>query len=268
MIKNSWKMFKASWAVLAADKELLIFPILSSIGVLVVTATFAIPLFLGNAFDRLYTNGMGVAGFLGLFLFYVVQYTVIFFANTALVGAALIRLRGGDPTVGDGMSIAGRNIAPILGFALIAATVGMLLRLISQKSRGPGRLIVSLIGMSWTIATYLVVPILAVEGVGPIEAIKRSVGYLKRTWGEQIVGNIGLGALFGLGFIAILLVFAPLFYLILSASTVNVWLLAAAGMAFLLVLVIFGLVRSTLDGIYTAAVYQYAVEGQHSGTSA
>jgi hypothetical protein len=258
-------MFKASLAVLAADKELLIFPIFSSIGVLIVTATFAIPLFLGNAFDSFYTHGMGIAGFLVLFLFYVVQYTVIFFANTALVGAAMIRLRGGDPTVGDGMSIAGRNIVPILGYALIAATVGMLLRLVSQKSRGPGRLIVSLIGMSWTIATYLVVPILAVEGVGPIEAIKRSMSYLRRTWGEQIAGSLGLGAIFGLAFFAILLAFVPVFYLILSAAEVNVWLLGGAGVALLLVLVIFGLVRSTLEGIYSAAVYQYAVEGQHSG---
>jgi hypothetical protein len=264
-LSNSWKMFKASLAVLAADKELLIFPIFSSIGVLIVTATFAVPLFLGNAFDSMYTHGLGIAGFVILFLFYVVQYTVIFFANTALVGAAMIRLRGGDPTVMDGMSIAGRNLLPIVGYALIAATVGMLLRLASQKSRGPGRLIASLIGMTWTVATYLVVPILAVEGVGPIEAIKRSVNYLRRTWGEQIAGNLGLGVLFGVAFILILLIFAPVFYLILSAPEVNAWLLGGAGVALVLVLVIFGLIRSTLEGIYTAAVYQYAVEGQHSG---
>ncbi len=262
---NSWQMFKASLAVLAADKELLIFPILSSIALILVSLAFALPLFLGSLTDSIFFSNNGLFGFIALFLFYLVQYTVIFFANTALVGAALIRLRGGDPTVKDGLSIAAGRFGPILGYALIAATVGVLLQSISRRSNGIGRFIISLVGMAWNVATYLVVPILAVENVGPIEAVKRSAAYLKRTWGEQIAGNIGLGLLFGLVTFLVILASVPFFYLILSAQTVNVWLLGGLALILLMVLSIVGLLRSAVEGIYAAAVYQYAVDGQASG---
>ena len=264
-LANSWKMFKASLSVLAADKELLIFPILSSIGLTLVTLAFALPLFLGNLFDTFFSEGAGPVGYIIVFLFYIVQYTVIFFANTALVGAAMIRLRGGDPTVRDGLAIAGRNFGPILGYALIAATVGMIMQTASRKSNGLGRMLISLVGMVWNIATYLVVPVLAVEGVGPIEAIKRSAAYLKRTWGEQIAGNIGLGFFFFLAFLALLLIFAPLFYLVLSAEVINLWLLGGLIAVLFLLFSVLGLIKSTVEGIYSAAVYQYAVDGQASG---
>ena len=122
----------------------------------------------------------------------------------------MIRLRGGDPTVSDGIKIATKNFVSILGYALIAATVGMILRWLSERSKGLGRFVISLIGMAWNVGTYLVVPVLAVEGVGPIEAIKRSVSYLKKTWGEQIIGNVGIGAVVGLATLIVILVGAGL----------------------------------------------------------
>src|SRR5512135_2733488 len=168
-LSNSWELLKASARVLLADKELVVFPIFSTIGVLLVTLTFALPVFFSNFFDRaLFGGRIEALGLVVAFLFYVVQYTVIFFANTALVGAAMIRLRGGDPTVSDGFRIAGSRMGPIIGYALIAATVGMILRAISKRSNGIGRLIVSLVGLAWNVATYLVVPVLAVENVGPL----------------------------------------------------------------------------------------------------
>jgi len=260
---NSWNMFKASLKVLAADKELLIFPIISSIGLMIVTATFALPMFLSGFFDQMVAGGMQISGIVVLFLFYVVQYTVIFFANTALVGASMIRLRGGDPTIGDGLRIAAKHFGPILGYALIAATVGVLLKSLSRKSR-LGRIIASLVGLAWNLATYLVVPILALEDVGPIEAIKRSVTYLKRTWGEQLVGSLGLGWIFAPLYILALLIFVPVVLLILSGAEPNLWLLGGVVVLLLLAFSIIGLIKSTLEGIYSAAVYQYAVEGKVS----
>lgn len=260
-LSNSWELLKASARVLMADKELVIFPIISTIGVLLVTLTFALPFLFSNFFDNLVMGGrIEVMGFLVAFLFYVVQYTVIFFANTALVGAALIRLRGGDPTVGDGFRIAGSRIGPILGYALIAATVGMILRAISQRSKGLGRMVVSLIGFAWNVATYLVVPVLAVENVGPIEAIKRSADLLRRTWGEQIAGNLGMGGIFFLFYLALIIVFIPVVILAINAQSIAV--LIAAVIIFILVISIAGLVQSTLEGIYSAAVYQYATTGE------
>ena len=125
-ISNSWELVKESLRVLQADKELLIFPVISSIGVVIVSLTFLLPMLIAGAFDAIFARGGEVMGFIVFFAFYIVQYTVIFFANTALVGAAMIRLRGGDPTVSDGLQIASKHFGAILGYALVSATVGMI----------------------------------------------------------------------------------------------------------------------------------------------
>ena len=255
---RSWELIKASARVLAADKELLVFPIISAIASLFVTAAFAIPLFLSGGISLGAKNGFLAIDYLVLFLFYIVQYFVIFFANTALVGAATIRLKGSDPTVGDGFRIAFSHFGAILGYAAIAATVGMLLRLVSERSRGLGRLVVSLLGFTWNIATFLVVPILAVEGIGPIQAIQRSTALLKKTWGEQIIGNFGVGAIFGLIVLGLILISLPIFYLLMIAETI--WGVIALAVCLVLAFILMGLVQSTLNGIYTAAIYQYAIE--------
>jgi hypothetical protein len=263
-LSNSWELVKASAGVLRADKELLIFPIISSIGLFLVTAVFIIPFFAGAALDSAIFEDFQLASFIILFAYYIVQYTVIFFANTALVGAAMIRLQGGDPTVRDGIDIALKNFGAILGYSLIAATVGVLLKAVNDRSKGFGRFIVSLLGTAWNIATYLVVPILAVEGIGPIDAVKRSVELLKRTWGEQIVGNFGIGAISGLAFFITILLGGGAIYLAVAMEFGFVVVLALAVLVFI-ALGILGLISSALNGIYSAAVYQYAVTGKAGG---
>jgi hypothetical protein len=261
-ISNSWQLVKASFRVLQADKELMVFPLISSIGVVIVTLTFLFPMLLAGFFESVSKTGGEILGFLILFLFYIVQYTVIFFANTALVGAAMIRLKGGDPTVSDGVRIASSRFGAILGYALISATVGMILRAIANRG-WLGNLISSLFGLVWNVATFLVVPILAIENVGPIDAVKRSIALLKKTWGEQIAGNLGLGAVFGLVVFGMIIIAIPLFYLAITAESAA--LIIALIVIYVLAFVLVGLISSTLSGIYTAAVYQYATEGQVSG---
>ena len=118
-IGNSWELIKASARVLQADKELMIFPIVSAIGTLIVSAIFFLPMILSNFFDAVVLGGGEVLGLVVLFIFYIAQYTVIFFANTALVAAAMIRLKGGDPTLADGFRAAFPRIGPIFGYWLI-----------------------------------------------------------------------------------------------------------------------------------------------------
>lgn len=263
-ISNSWELVKASARVLSLDKELLIFPIVSAVGVVAVTALFIIPALLGSLFDSFFSESFGVFGTVLAFLYYIVQYTIVFFSNTALVGAAMIRIRGGNPTVMDGVRIASRQFFNILGYALIASTVGIVLKLISDRSKGLGRFIISIIGLAWNVGTYLVVPILAVEGVGPIEAVKRSVNYLKRTWGEQIIGNFGIGTTMGL--LTFVVVIIGIAVLALAAwMEAPLFLLIALGALLGLTLVFLGLISSTLNGIYTAAVYEYAATGEVKG---
>jgi hypothetical protein len=259
-IGNSWALLKASIAVLRADKELVVFPILSTIAVLVVTASFALPMLFAGFVDTLLEGDTQILGIIVGFAFYVVQYSVIIFANSALVGAAMIRLRGGDPTVGDGFRIALERIGAILVYALVSATVGMILRFVSERGKTVGQIVSSIAGMAWNLATYLVVPVLVVEGVGPLEAIKRSANYLKRTWGEQIVGNFSVGVIFGLAVLLVILIAIPVLYLVVLTKSIA--LIALTAVLFVLAFVFLGLINSTLNGIYVAAVYRYAAEGE------
>ena len=259
-LSRSWTLVKASAAVLAADKELLVFPVVSSVLVILVSITFAVPVVLAGVFDATVGDSrFPIAGYVLGFLFYVVQYFVIFFCNTALVGAALIRLRGGDPTVADGFRIARARLVPILGYAAIAATVGMVLRAISERSGFIGRLVIGLVGMAWNLATFLVVPVLVVEDVGPVEAVKRSAEYLRRTWGEQIVGTMGMGLVFGLVSVATVVTGIALF--VGAAAVDSVALMVTVGVTTIFVLLALGLVSAALGGVYAAAVYRYASEG-------
>lgn len=258
---NSWSLVKASAAVLGADKELMVFPAISAVLSVVVLITFAVPSVLAGLFDStvLADSGLPLAGYVVGFLFYVVQYFVIIFCNTALVGAALIRLRGGDPTVGDGFRLATSRVGHILGYAVIAATVGVILRAISERSGVIGKLVVSLVGLAWNLATFLVVPVLAAEDVGPMDAVKRSSAYLRKTWGEQIVGTAGMGAVFGLISFGTVILFIALF--IAAAATQSAAVMIAVAVGFGLTMLALVLVSSTLGGIYAAAVYRYAAEG-------
>jgi hypothetical protein len=262
-IGNSWALLKASFAVLRADKELVVFPIVSTVAVLVVTASFALPMLFAGFLDSLMEGETQIVGYIVCFAFYVVQYFVIIFANSALVGAALIRLRGGDPTVGDGFRIAMERIGTILAYALVSATVGMILRFISERGKTVGRIVSSIVGMAWNLATYLAVPVLVVEGVGPLEAVKRSASYLKKTWGEQIVGNFSVGVIFGLITLLLILIGIPVFYFVITSKSIA--LIAITAVVFVLAFVVLGLINSTLNGIYVAAVYRYAVEGDTGG---
>ena len=259
-LSNSWRLVKASAAVLRADKELIIFPLISAIGVLLVTATFALPMFFAGLFDSLFSGGSnGILFYAVLFLYYVVQYTVIIFANAALVGAAMIRLEGGDPTVGDGVRVALDHFSQIMGFAVFSATVGIILRALSQRD-GLGRFVASLVGMAWNLAIFLAVPVLVVENVGPWEAITRSTALLKRTWGEQIAGNFGVGLIFM--FIYIALIILGILAVMLAIPTQTTPLIISVVLLVIFAFVLVALAQSTLSGIYTAAVYQFAATGK------
>jgi hypothetical protein len=238
----------------------MLFPVMSGISTILVCATFVAPIAATGAWELFTADGQG--GYVPLsimFGFYVVLYAVIFFFNAALVGAALIRLDGGDPTVGDGLAIASKRIGSILGYAVIAATVGMILRMIAERSGFLGKLVAGLFGMAWTLATYLAVPVLVTKDIGPLDAVKESAMVFKRTWGEQVVGNFGMGwaiFLMVLGWTAV-----SGLALYVAANLVPVAIIPAVGAA-VLGYILLGLFGSALNGVYTAALYRYAMTGE------
>ncbi|MBN8212460.1 MAG: hypothetical protein J0M09_06030 [Xanthomonadales bacterium] len=250
---RSWGLIKASASVLRADKELMLFPILSSLATLLVLATFALPVFA----LKLFADGFNVFGAVIGFAFYFCQYSVIVFFNSALVAAATIRLEGGDPTFSDGIRAAKARLPAILGYAAIAATVGVLLQ--SLKNRDNNvivRMIGSGLGMAWTLATFLVVPVLVNREIGPVDALKESVVLLKKTWGENAIGNVGIGAAFSLitTFVVLLGILAT--FLAWQASMA---LAIGVAAAFLIGVLVLGVTQAALSGIYSAALYRYAV---------
>jgi hypothetical protein len=256
-LSNSWELVKASARVLSADKELVVFPLISAGALVLVSAFFVVPMVLLGADGRVTDSPLGVVAAL---LFYVATSFVIFFCNSALVGAALIRLRGGDPTVADGFRIAFDKVGLIFGYAVVAATVGVLLRAIQERAGILGRIVTGLIGVVWNLATFLAVPVLVSEEVGPVEAVKRSASLLRETWGEQVVGNFGVGTVTGLAGFALTVTFVPL--VVLAAASTSPWLLGLTIGAYVFSLMALALASATLSGIYTAAVYRYAAEGE------
>lgn len=262
-LSNGWELVKASWAVLQADKELVVFPIVSAVALAVVSIAFLAPIFAAGLLDNLLFRGGDSAGALTLlvgFAFYFVQYFIILFANSALIGAALIRLDGGDPTVADGIRIAWSHLPSILGYALIAATVGIILRALSRSRRGLGRIVGSILGVAWNLATFLVLPVLIVEDLGPVQGLKRSAQLLRSTWGEQITGNVSITGLFLIAGLALtLLILAPAVYL--SANVSPLFLGLGLGVLIPSYLLI-ALLNSTMSGIFAAAVYRFATQGE------
>lgn len=255
-ISRSWELVKASAAVLRSDRELMLFPVISTIATLVVLATFALPTFAWRVFD----GGFGVTAMAWVFLFYFCQYSVIIFFNCALVGAAMIRLEGGDPTLRDGFNVAWSRLVPILGYAAIAATVGVLLQ--SLKNRDNNflvRLVGGGLGAIWTLATFMVVPVLVSQDIGPVDALKQSVTLLKRTWGENAIGTVGLGVAFGL---IMFVVIAVGIGLTVAVAQLSVGLAIAVALLFVTGVLLLGVYQAALSGIYSAALYRYATEGE------
>ena len=267
-LSRGWELAGQSWDVLKRDKELVLFPILSGIACLLVIASFLLPMFfipgLGQGVmgaldgDRADNNPLAARIAYGavLFAFYFVNYLVIVFFNTALVSCAIIRFKGGDPTLGDGLRMASSRLPQILGWAALSATVGVVLKMIEEKTDWVGHIVVGILGTVWAVATYLAVPVLAVEGVGPVEALKRSGALIRKTWGEGLAGN------FGFGIIGLLISLPGIALIILGGfsfakSVALGFALVASGLFALLAA---SIVLSTLKQIFIAGLYVYATE--------
>jgi len=267
---RGWELAGQSWQVLKRDKELVLFPMISGIACLLVVASFLLPFLLIPEF------GAGIKAVLDedragrqqpvaqiayaavAFAFYFVNYLVIVFFNTALVSCAIIRFKGGDPTLADGLRMAWRRLPQIAGWAALSATVGVILKMIEEKTDWVGQIVIGLIGAAWAVATYLVVPTLAVEGVGPIEALKRSAGLIRQTWGEGLAGNIGMGLI---GFLISLPGVALIILGVITAAAGHAVVLGVLLMTVgVLALLAGSILTSTLKQIFIAGLYVYATE--------
>jgi hypothetical protein len=262
---NSFALARSSWQVLRLDKQLLLFPVLSGLGCLLVLGSFAIP-FLAHPqwLDFLNHQAQGVQHtpswvYVVAFAYYFCSYFVVIFFNAALISCALVRFNGGTPTLADGLQAASSRLPQILAWALVSATVGMLLKVIENAHEKAGQFVSALIGTAWTVITFFVVPVLVVEKVGPFDAIQRSMAILKRTWGEALIGNMGIGFF-------VFLLALPWLALGIIGGMVCASVSGVLGGAILVLAVAYFLIWSAigpaLHGIFLGALYQYAANGE------
>jgi len=258
-IMRSWSLMSQCWQVLKQDKSLLVFPLVSGICCLLVMASFAVPLFLTNDWrppgqEASMTHHIAYYG--TLFLFYFCNYFVVIFFNSALIACVASRMTGGNPTIGDGVRTAASRLPVIVAWALVSATVGLVLRIIEDRTPKIGRIIAGVLGVAWTVISFLVVPILVVENKNPFVALKDSMVMLKRTWGERVVARFSFGLIF-------FLLALPAFGLIFLGFYLGGAMVGLACLALgVIYLVALGLVHSTLIAIFQTAIYLYARDGQ------
>ncbi len=252
---RSWEFAKLSYRTLLDHKHLIVFPLISTVATALVFLSFLLPLMQTGQLDA-WLNAIGdettqqqdVGMYVTAFLFYFCNYFVIVFFNTALVASVMDIMEGGAGKIGFGLSFAIKRIHAIFGWALVSAVIGMLLEAIERNEKA-GRFIASIIGSAWTALTYFVIPVIVSEGVGPIEAFKRSMRTLKETWGTALTGNFSMG---GIAFLLMLpvigigvLLFMTLTPALAIAISIPLILLAATTTA-------------TADSIFKAYLYAYA----------
>jgi len=263
--ERSLSLFKSSWSVVQTDRELLALPVISALVNIVVMASFAVPAWFSLEETRTVayegataTTSMSptIATYLiGAAFYFVTAFVVIFF-NAALVVGANERFEGGNPTLGSAIAGARSRLGLILQWAAVSATVSMVIRQVQERGGLFGRIIGGLIGFAWAVVTFLVLPMLVIEGVGVREAFRRSTEAVRTTWGENLIGQGGMGLV---GFLAVLPCVAVGVvggFLATVSLVPGILLIATAVIALLGVMV----VMSAMGVIYQTALYRFTIQ--------
>ena len=265
---RGWAITKASWSVLKQHPKLMLLPMASSLALFTLLGMIGAGGYMGHK-AGLFANVMVEDGeiplgfYAILFAIYFLCSFVIVFFNAAMVFCSLQAFNGEEPSIGKGLSTAAGRLPQILAWSLLASTVGVLLSSLQEFLKDKlsifGSLLGSLLEVSWALMTYFVVPVLVVDGVGPVEAVKRSSAILKKTWGESLAGEGGMSA------ISFLLLF-PVFLLVMlgmiafkPTAPVLAWTIAAAVVPYAVAVT---LVFATLGTIFRTGTYVYATTGK------
>lgn len=253
-LKRGWRLAMVSLGVLRSDRSLGVFPILGGLASLFAIAAFGAPAALFWFEDLpaltviLAAIGIYLAGYLGIFF------------SVALAGAAAQTLDGKDASVSGGLAVARRSAGTIAGWAAIVVSVNVILRAIADRAGPLGDLVVGIFGLAWGLVTFLVIPVIALEDVGPITGLKRSAGIFRQRWGEQITGNLSIGIFtFVVAFLPAVIILAVAFA---TGNTIAI----GVGIAIAAILFVIGAVLSAaLNGIFSVALYRYATGQEETG---
>jgi hypothetical protein len=257
-LQNSWALAKTSWGVLQQDRELLWLPVLSFLSCVGIGALLFVPILFSGTSENAFGDrelDLGPMQYVLLFAAYVaIAYVGIFF-RAAILHAADERLRGGNPSLGSGLRGASQRAGRLLPWAIFSVTVSMILRAIEERAGFLGRIVAGIVGLAWTLVTFLVLPVLVLEDVGVFQAVRRSADLFKRTWGENVAAQLGFGLL---GMVAVI---PGVLVAVLFGGTGNGVLLVTGIVLAVAWIGVVSVVLSALGAIFQMALYHYAVDG-------
>jgi Family of unknown function (DUF6159) len=256
-IRRGWALTKKSWALLSSHRELIRFPLYGAAATIVLGIVTIGP-------GLLLIDDEVLAGGIPLLVIGVYVLSVVgFYFSVGLAAAADMIFRGeADVTVADGLAVARSRFAQICGWAALSTAISLLMGLLENQGGIGGQIAARLVGMAWSLVTFLAVPVIAIEGTGALATLKRSASLFRERWGQQITGNIAIGGLIGL--------LGVLPAAIAIGVGVAIWpsvpflgallvIVGALGLAISL------LVMKALGGIFGVALYRYALDGQAVG---
>jgi Family of unknown function (DUF6159) len=255
-IRRGWALTKKSWGLLRQNPALMRFPLYGAFA----TIPLAI-VFLGPGVYLLDQDSL--AGAIPLLVIGVYVLAVVgFYFSVGLAAAADMIFAGRDATVADGLGVARQRFSQICGWAAISTAISVLMGLLENQGGIAGEIAARLVGMAWSLVTFLAVPVIAIEGTGPIETLKRSASMFRQRWGQQITGNIAIGgAVFLIGMLPSAALIALGVVLWSSAAFLGALLAIVGVIGFAIAL----LVSKALSGIFGVALYRYALDGEAVG---
>jgi hypothetical protein len=255
-IRRGWALTKKSWALLKEHRELIRFPLYGAIA----TIPLAI-LFLGPGLYFFDQKELAAAIPLVVIGIYVLTIVGVYF-SVGLAAAANLIFGGQDATVADGLAVARSHFGAICGWAALSTSISLLMILLENQGGVLGNIAARLVGMAWALVTFMAVPVIAIEGTGPLDTLKRSGSIFKQKWGQQITGNIAIGgAVFLIGLLPAALLIAAGVVLWPSSGPAAVVLILIGAVIICVAL----LISKALSGVFGVALYRYAVEGQAVG---
>jgi hypothetical protein len=249
-IRRGWALTKKSWALLNEHRELIRFPLYGGVATIVLGIVFIGP-------GLLLLDKHTYAGAIPLLVIGVYVLTVIgVYFSVGLAAVADRIFRGEQATFSDGLAVARSRFAQICGWAAISTAISVLMAALENQGGLGGQIAARVVGTAWSLVTFMAVPVIAIEGTGPLETLKRSGAMFRKRWGQQITGNLAIGgAVFLLGFLP---------GLVLIVIGVVIWpSVGVAGAA--LVMCVALLISKALSGIFGVALYRYALGGEALG---
>ena len=254
-IRRGWELTKKSWSLLRGNPSLLRFPLYGAAATIVCAV-----IVVGPGIYLIDDGEVALGGPLAVIGFYLLAL-IGFYFSVGLAATADMIFRGQEAGVSDGLAVSRSRFSQIAGWAAISTVVGLILSALENQG-WIGQIVGRLLAVGWSLITFLAPPVIALEGTGPIETLKRSAGLFRSRWGQQITGNVAIGgAVFLIGILPSIL---------LIAAGIAIWASAGFVGALLVILGVIGfaisvLVNSALSGIFGVALYRYALDGEAVG---